>query len=92
MIDRYYDWKKSVKENMEELNKVLPFSVGKDMLTSYRKEKGFEFEDMLYNAIDVSKSVRENIVNLRDSGWSFDDKLIYRLHKEKLNNTPINNT
>lgn len=92
MIDRYYDWKKSVKENMVELNKVLPFSVGKDMLTAYRKEKGFEFEEMLYDAIDVNKSVRENIVNLRDSGWSFDDKLIYKLHKEKLNNTPYNNT
>ena len=87
MIDKYYDWKKSAKENMEELNKVLPFSVGKDMLTSYRKEKAREFEQMLYDAIDISKSVNQNKRDLRESGWSFTDETINRLYKEKYNNT-----
>lgn len=86
IIDKYYDWSKTMKENQKLLNDnpEISFNVGKDMLMEYRKEYEDRKEVIIMEMIDLNESIRGNYYRIRESGYGVSYDKFKELYNEVL--------
>lgn len=84
LIWEAYDNNKTIKENLETLNNILPFKVSEPTLKRFSKEanKKSEKDEEIIKLINPSLSSRENEKILREKGYKISKSKINRLIKK----------
>ena len=89
ILDEYYNGNYTLSENLEYMNQVLWFNVSQSLLYEYLKNRGISTDpskvsdEILYDLLDASLSVRKNIELLHEKGVKFKRERLCKLLKQK---------
>lgn len=92
ILDELYDSSISVTENLEYINNVLNYKVGKTTIYEYLSERDIKkvnnkiTDEELYNLLDVNLSIRKNQQFLKDNDINVGKERINKILNNKKNN------
>lgn len=94
ILDEYYNKNLSVKENLDIINNVYQFKIGKTIMYEYCKENNINTnpnkvvisDDEILSLIDLTLSANKNLQLLKDSDIKLDKRRLLKLYKYKKEN------
>lgn len=96
ILDEYYDISVSVTENLDTLNNVLNYQIGKSTVYEYLKNRNIKTnnnklsDEEIIGLLDVNLSVRKNLEFLKDNDIKIGKDRVNKLLNIKKNNNQYN--
>lgn len=91
ILDEYYNPELSVADNLDSINNLYGFKVGKTTLYEYVKNRGIITDknrlsdEEIIRMLDFSKSAIDNYISIKNEGYKVGNKRINKLYKENKN-------